>query len=488
MTTLIPKFEQTGSTVNRPINLKLEEIVSAKDFGAVGNGTTDDTAAIQAAIDSLSATGGTVYLPTGTYKVASKISWTSNNITLLGAGVGATTLSTFIAVGDVIAIGSSSVGVSGGGISSLNIIADTTQVSGAGVHLTDCYNVRISDVVIGYGLYTGVTIDGGAGQFINSIDNFVISDCTQGILIGETGAAPQDIFISDGVIGGCTSAGILIKNGSGIYGSELDVISSATGISTYPNSGQTVVNLFFTDVLCDTCTTTGWGFFTNGGRVEQVNMSNCWGSSCTQNGMTISSSCNAFSVTNFRAINNQQRGIYVQGGTNLGFVNCQVLANSMSGSASYDGMSIDGAATDNLSIIGGKYGLGWSVAGYNNQRYGIFISGGDINNYSIIGVDTTGNVTGSISDGGTGTTKYIYGNPGYATSASGSATITAATSVTVTHGLSVTPTAANILVTPTATIGANSFWVDNVGSTTFRINTSGSVTATFAWQARVSGA
>jgi hypothetical protein len=73
MTTLIPKFEQVGvTTVNRPIAEKLAEIVSVKDFGAVGNGTTDDTAAIQAAINTLTVgtTGGTIYFPKGTYLVS----------------------------------------------------------------------------------------------------------------------------------------------------------------------------------------------------------------------------------------------------------------------------------------------------------------------------------------------------------------------------------------------------------------------------------
>ena len=41
--------------------------VNVFDFGAVGNGSTDDTAAIASAIAALPATGGTVYFPIGTF-------------------------------------------------------------------------------------------------------------------------------------------------------------------------------------------------------------------------------------------------------------------------------------------------------------------------------------------------------------------------------------------------------------------------------------
>jgi polygalacturonase len=44
-------------------------VISVRDTGAYGDGLHDDTAAIQAAIDALPATGGTVYIPAGTYLV-----------------------------------------------------------------------------------------------------------------------------------------------------------------------------------------------------------------------------------------------------------------------------------------------------------------------------------------------------------------------------------------------------------------------------------
>lgn len=58
---------------SQTVEQRLAQYVSVKDFGAVGNGTTDDTSAIQAAIDSLDATGGVVYFPQGVYKTTSAL-------------------------------------------------------------------------------------------------------------------------------------------------------------------------------------------------------------------------------------------------------------------------------------------------------------------------------------------------------------------------------------------------------------------------------
>ena len=68
----------------------------------------------------------------------------------------------------------------------------------------------------------------------------------------------------------------------------------------------------------------------------------------------------------------------------------------------------------------------------------------------------------------------------------GTASITTGnTSVTVTHGLSVTPNAADIIIMPITTWGAAGlFWVDTITASDFKINVNINplATVTFGWR------
>lgn len=64
-------------------------ILSVIDYGAVGDGVTDDTAAIQAAIDAATAVGRQVFLPRGSYKITSTLNInTKRGLRLCGDMVG----------------------------------------------------------------------------------------------------------------------------------------------------------------------------------------------------------------------------------------------------------------------------------------------------------------------------------------------------------------------------------------------------------------
>jgi len=85
------QYDPAGTgAVSTNVQAKLRQVVSVKDFGAVGDGVTDDTAAIQAAINA-SVGGGTLLLPVGTYLVSDTLTFTSV-ITFQGQGVGSVIL------------------------------------------------------------------------------------------------------------------------------------------------------------------------------------------------------------------------------------------------------------------------------------------------------------------------------------------------------------------------------------------------------------
>ena len=86
-----------GSAVTTTVQAKLRETVSVKDFGAVGDGVTDDTAAIQAAVNSLTA-GGTVIFPSGEYKITT-VYVQNDRVALKGIGDAAIIINSLTANG-----------------------------------------------------------------------------------------------------------------------------------------------------------------------------------------------------------------------------------------------------------------------------------------------------------------------------------------------------------------------------------------------------
>ena len=75
------QFTQAGTGAKpRSFTDKLQDMVSVKDFGAVGDGNADDTVAIQAAIDS----GKPAYVPKGTYKISATLNLNDGYKALIG--------------------------------------------------------------------------------------------------------------------------------------------------------------------------------------------------------------------------------------------------------------------------------------------------------------------------------------------------------------------------------------------------------------------
>jgi hypothetical protein len=80
----------TGSTTARTLANRFADVVNVKDFGAVGDGVVDDTAAIQAAAAYISNIGGELFFPKGIYYITNHFYINGSNVKISGAGMGAT--------------------------------------------------------------------------------------------------------------------------------------------------------------------------------------------------------------------------------------------------------------------------------------------------------------------------------------------------------------------------------------------------------------
>lgn len=98
----------TGVVV-RTVQDKLREMVSVKDFGAVGNGVADDTIAIQQAVNYALLVGKQVYIPAGSYLISSPIKLDKGateqflNISIVGEAKNTTLIYTSTATGGPVA-------------------------------------------------------------------------------------------------------------------------------------------------------------------------------------------------------------------------------------------------------------------------------------------------------------------------------------------------------------------------------------------------
>ncbi len=213
---LIGFIHSSVGAVRRTVQDKLRDTVNVKDFGAVGDGVTDDTAAVLAAIAALP-NGGTVNFGRGTF-VLTPFTITTSGISLVGTGVNATTLklknaqnSTFILF----------YGVTGGEAARFTIDGNRANnalgIDKVALQGARCRNVSFHDVHVRDFYGKGLGFDGGpVGQ--ESQDNrmyaFSVTNCKeQAVIVDGSSGTNRRTTISNFSVYDTDHAGVAINDG-----------------------------------------------------------------------------------------------------------------------------------------------------------------------------------------------------------------------------------------------------------------------------------
>ena len=191
----------------RSLANRANDIVSVLDFGARGDGTTDDTAAIQAAIDAVSNVGGgVVIVPAGTYIVGAV------TVTGIAAGVAGIVLKNNVTlqIDGTIKVKANAYGAGAfyGAIRTLDVGASNVKITGTGyidgnkanqTASVQCNNVYLLAV-------NNVTIDGISSINANG----------QGIQItAVTGSTITDVSVYNTVVKNANGIGIQVSRCGG---------------------------------------------------------------------------------------------------------------------------------------------------------------------------------------------------------------------------------------------------------------------------------
>ena len=318
---------------------------NVKTFGAKGDGSTDDTTAVQAAFNALNGGGGQVLFPPGTYKMSAQISYTLTQTGDLSVNGPATLLWT---------------NNSGGLSLTINSPTNATiSCYGSSLHVTD---LHLETAVAGGG--TGLTLT-AATSCINSaaappssVSNVFISGDDLATHYWTAGISDHKVsdlnFIGGGVFGVAGNViddGLVINGdtGSGQYATVINVIG---GVFTLLRNG----------IL--------YGSYVQGVTINQTNIDEIYG------GSMIGLAPGAAGIIDQLTITNNQFGFLNNGCADIcllsGIIDVMVANNLIYEFNSNPGIKIS-ASANGMIVVGNHFG---NLGGSGGGPIGIVESGG----------------------------------------------------------------------------------------------------------------
>lgn len=367
------------------------QIFSVKDYGAMGDGQTDDTAAINRAYAAMALFGGALYFPAGTYLVTNLTPWTTS-IKVYGDGWQNTFIRTTVGTGDVATI-------SKGGITVMDLQfgATVARTAGAYLNITNlASSILVRDVFM-----TGHFIGIDCAATIVRIRDCQLRSPTPatGIGIRFTGAGADLVcrgVVMDAAAGSQGAYGILVNGCQDLKIEGCSIIHQGTDLGLIAATGFVVSSVWGLNTFFDTAVNGLIVAPTGTGAVVRCHFTQCWFSSHTGYGSRISAGGTTIVDTiEFTACQwylNTNDGILVDAGPLNVRINGGVSGNNGGAGAKFLG-------TD-FSVKGARFGNVGALAG--NGTYGVDVAAVGCEHFDVSGNDLRGNTTAPYRNLSTG--------------------------------------------------------------------------------------
>jgi len=364
---------------------------------ALCNGSTDDTATIQAEANAISS--GYVQLPAGNCIIGTSATLTlPAKVGLVGAGRFSTVLVGNHATRDLLdVVGSESY------VKDIGFDSQVTRTGGAYVLLRGKESF-IENFFMDHDYY-GIIMTGS----VSRIKHGRFQDgAAGGIRIrsegGDNSQGIDDVLMGAQTPANTAAAGIRVRNSSALMITNTSVIQQGVGLLIDPtSSSENVFSLYAENCFFDNGTNGIKLAPTSTGGVYRSRFSNVWASSSSGDGVLLDATAgtiNGIHFTSPHALLNGANGVKLVGNVSgdVSVLGGEIASNTTAG------VSI-GSDIDNVNIVGATIGAG--AGGLNgNGTYAVTIASGVSNNINITNNQMIGNTSGTIQDASTGTKNF----------------------------------------------------------------------------------